>query len=527
MYDVIIERGQIVDGSGREAVAADVGIKDGKIVMLGRLAEQEAVERVEAAGLIVTPGFVDIHCHSDAVLFKTPREQGKILQGVTTETIGNCGLSAAPVEPRSLDLLQKYTAAIFAGGQLTWDWQTTAEWLSCIEKRQSIGNVASLVGHGTVRIAAMGFENREPSAAEMARMKQLVKEALAEGAFGLSSGLIYPPGLFSQTHEMIELCRSVADMGGVYATHMRNEGALLTEAVEETIRVGRETGVSIEISHHKAAGRQNWGKVEKSLRLMTNASAEGLDIHCDVYPYIASSTLLGAVFPPWTQEGGAEKLLQRLDDPACRRRIKAEFAVGLPGWDRFITGDNWEQILIASCGVNHSCEGKSLAALAAERGQNPSDTLFDLMLEENGDILMMAFMMCEADVATVLRHPLSMVGSDAIPSAGKPHPRFYGTFPRILRKYVREDKVLTLPEAVRKMSALPAKKLGLKNRGLIQVGMEADIAVFDAAAVADRAEYLDPCRYATGLDTVLVNGRIAVRQGRYTGELAGQVLRRQ
>lgn len=526
MYDILIKNGQIIDGSGEAGYQADLGIKDGKIVCIGQLAAEQAQETIDATNLAVTPGFVDIHCHSDSVLFKNPREEGKILQGVTTETIGNCGLSAAPVNPATLDLLQKYTAAIFADGKLEWDWQTTGEFLECIEKRKTIGNVAALVGHGTVRIAVMGFDDRKPTAAELTQMQQLVKESLAQGAFGLSSGLIYPPGVFSETDEMIELCRPVAEAGGLYATHMRNEGTLMLESVEETIRVGRETGVSLEISHHKAAGQPNWGKVKRSLALMAEASSQGMNIHCDVYPYIASSTVLGALLPPWAQEGGAEKLLQRLTDPVCRSRIKTEFSAGIPGWDRFATGDNWENIIIASCGVHHEWEGKSLAALAEARSEEPADTLFDIMLEEKGDILMMAFMMCEEDVATVLRHPLSMAGSDAIPSKGKPHPRFYGTFPRVLRKYVREDGVLTLPEAIRKMSALPAKTLGLVDRGLIRVGMAADIAVFDPAVVADHAQYQDPCQYSTGMELVLVNGQVAVRKGEYTGALAGQVLRK-
>lgn len=526
MYDIIIENGQIVDGSGELAFRADLGIRDEKIVSIGGLAEQEAKERIDATGLVVAPGFIDIHCHSDSVLFKTPREQSKILQGVTTETIGNCGLSAAPVEPRTFDLLQKYTASIFADGVLPWSWRTTGEFLDCVQKHQTISNVAALVGHGTVRIAAMGFDDRTPNAAEMEQMKQLVADALAEGAFGLSSGLIYPPGVFSQTPEMVELCRVVAAAGGLYATHMRNEGDLLVESVQETIRVGLESGVSVEISHHKAAGPKNWGKVKQTLQLMAEASQKGLDINCDVYPYTASSTVLGAVLPPWVQAGGSDCLLQRLRDPASRERIKAEFKTGLPGWDQFIEDDNWECIVIASCAKNHESEGKSLAVLAAMRGQDPADTLFDLMLEEQGEILMLAFRMCEEDVATILRHPLSMVGSDAIPSPGKPHPRFFGTFPRVLRKYVREENLLTLPEAVRKMSSLPARKLGLQDRGLIRTGMAADIVVFDAATVADRSEYNDPCQYATGVDTVLVNGRVAVRGGKYTGALDGKVLRK-
>lgn len=259
---------------------------------------------------------------------------------------------------------------------------------------------------------------------------------------------------------------------------------------------------------------------------MSMAHEKGVDIHCDAYPYIASSTVLGAVLPPWVQEGGVDKMLERLSDQACRKRIKNDFIAGLPGWDRFATGDNWEDILIASCKFQHAWEGKSIAALAKERAQEPSDALFDILLEEHGDVLMMAFMMSEEDVETVLRHPLSMVGSDAIPSEGKPHPRFFGTFPRILRKYVREKNVLTLPEAIRKMSALPAEKLGLQDRGSIKLGMAADIAVFDAKVVSDRAKYTDPCHYAVGMEVVLVNGRIAVRKGNFTGELAGKVLRR-
>ena len=526
VYDIIIANGQIVDGSGKPAFQADLGIKDGKIASIGQLVGQEAQEQIDATGMVVAPGFVDIHCHSDAVLFKTPREQSKILQGVTTETIGNCGLSAAPVALRTLDLLQKYTSSIFADGEMPWSWKTTGEFLECIEKRQTISNVAALVGHGTVRIAAMGFDDRTPDAAEMAQMKQLVSESFSEGALGLSSGLIYPPGLFSQTPEMTELCRIVAAAGGLYATHMRNEGDRVIDSVQETIRVGLEAGVSVEISHHKAAGPQNWGKVNQTLQLMSDASRQGLDIHCDVYPYAASSTVLGTVLPPWMQAGGSELLLQRLRDPANRARIKKEFETGIPGWDRFITGSNWDCIMIASCGVNHDCEGKTLAVLAAERNQEPAEALFDFMLEEQGNALMLAFLMCEADVSTILRHPLSMVGSDAIPSAGKPHPRFFGTFSRILRKYVREEKLLTLPEAVRKMSSLPAKKLGLRDRGLIQIGMAADIAVFDPAVVTDHSQYHDPCQYSTGMDTVLVNGRVVLREGQFTGVLAGQVLRK-
>jgi len=274
MYDVIIANGEIVDGSGQESFAADIGIKDGKIVAVGLLDDQQAEERADASGKVVAPGFVDIHCHSDSVLFKKPPEVSKILQGVTTETIGNCGLSAAPVNPATLELLQKYTAAIFADGIMPWDWQSTGEFLARIEQEKPIGNVASLVGHGTVRIAVMGFDNRRPTPAEQGQMRCMVKESLAEGAFGLSSGLIYPPGVFSDEAEMIDLCREVAAVNGLYATHMRNEGTWMLEAVAETLRVSRQTGVSVEISHHKSAGQANWGKVSQRLSLMEQAHSD-------------------------------------------------------------------------------------------------------------------------------------------------------------------------------------------------------------------------------------------------------------
>jgi N-acyl-D-amino-acid deacylase len=526
MYDVIIANGEIVDGSGQDSFYADIGIKDGKIVAIGLLGELQAQERIDASGKVVAPGFIDIHCHSDSILFKKPQEVSKILQGVTTETIGNCGLSAAPVNPATLALLQKYTSAIFADGMLPWDWRSTGEFLARIEQEQPIGNVAALVGHGTVRIAVMGFDNRYPTPAEQAQMRCMVRESLAEGAFGLSSGLIYPPGVFSDEAEMIDLCREVAAVNGLYATHMRNEGTWMLEAVAETLRVSRQTGVAVEISHHKSAGQTNWGKVNQSLCLMEQAQSDGVAVHCDVYPYIASSTVLSAVLPPWMHEGGAEAMLERLAAPEHRNRVKQEFVSGLNGWDRFATGDNWQRIVVASCGTHHEYEGKSLADLAQSRGQQPADALFDILLEERGDVLMMAFLMCEEDVQRILRHPLSMVGSDAIPSQGKPHPRFYGTFPRILRKYVREEKVLTLSEAVRKMSALPAQKLGLRDRGLLQTNMVADIVVFDKELVADCAKYDDPCHYATGVDTVLVNGHAVVKNGEFTGKTAGKVLRK-
>ena len=381
-------------------------------------------------------------------------------------------------------------------------------------------------GHGAVRIAAMGFDNRDPSAEELATMRQLVATAMDEGAFGMSSGLIYPPGLFSKTPEMIELCKAVAEKGGLYSSHMRNESDHVLESVRETIDVGLQSGVSVNISHHKAAGKKNRGKCRQTLASIEAARQQGLDVTCDVYPYTAGSTTLGAILPPWVQEGGVEKLLARLKVPENRRRIKAEMAAGLPGWENFSDIAGWDKVIIASCKNNKAIEGKSIAEIAGAQGVEPGDAVFDILLAEDAEVMMVIFLTAEEDVAYILSHPASMVGSDAIPCPGKPHPRYYGTFPRVLGKYVREDGVLPLSEAVRKMTAFPAQKLGLYDRGLLREGMWADITIFNPETVIDKATYTDPIQYAAGIEYVVVNGTVTLRKATYTGALAGKVLRR-
>lgn len=525
MFDVLIKNGRIIDGSGNPWFQADIGIIDGKIAEIGRLNEKEAQEVLDAAGKVVSPGFIDIHCHSDAVIFAEPREQGKILQGVTTEVVGNCGSSAAPTYAPTLSLLQKYLAPLFGNIPLTWDWGTMGDFLDRVAERKPISNVASLVGHGTIRVAVMGFEDREPTETELQKMKELLAQSLEDGAFGLSSGLIYPPGLFSKTSEMIELCKVVAAKGGFYATHMRGEGDTLLESTEEALKVAQESGVSLEISHHKSAGRANWGKCRQTLQMIEAARTAGIDVTCDVYPYIAASTSLGTVLPPWMQEGGIPKLLERLESLENRKRLKQELAQGIPRWENYVTSAGWNGIMIAYCQNNKSHEGKSIQQIADAAHQDPADTLFDILLEEQANVLMNVFSMTEDDVKYIIKHPATMVGSDAIPSPGKPHPRFFGTFPRVLSKYVREDKVISLPEGIRKITSLPAQKLGLRDRGLLREGMWADLVVFDQETIEDKANFIDPQQYPVGIDFVLVNGQIAVRNGQYTGLTAGQVLR--
>ena len=419
MYDLIIENGRIVDGTGNPWYKADIAVSGGCIAKIGKLQAEEAARRIDAKGLVVAPGFIDMHCHSDALLFVEPREVGKILQGVTTETIGNCGMSASPVSDGNLELLKKYTNSIFAGIPLSWKWHSFGEFLDKVEEQRSISNVAALVGHGTIRIAVMGFENREPDERELEAMKKLVGEAVDEGAFGMSSGLIYPPGLFSKKAEMVELCKVLAAKGGVYTTHMRGETDAVLDSVQETIDVGELSGVSVEISHHKTAGRDNWGKSRQTLALVSEARKRGVEITCDVYPYVAASTMLGALLPPWVQEGGVEKLLERLKSPENRQRIKKEMVDGVQGWENYVKASGWDNIIIASCPGTTAYEGKSIAEIAKLRNIEPPEAVFELMIEEKADVLMVVFMMCEEDVTYIIQHPDVMVASDAIPSPGQ------------------------------------------------------------------------------------------------------------
>ena len=526
MFDVIIKNGKIADGSGNPWFWADLGVKDGKIVRIGRLDGEAAVETIDADGCIVAPGFIDIHCHSDAVVFAQPREQGKILQGVTTEVVGNCGSSAAPTNDATLPSLQKYLAPLFGSFPLAWDWESVREYLNRVEDNQVISNVVTLVGHGTVRVAVMDFDNRAPTTEELKKMQKLVGEALDDGAFGLSSGLIYPPGLFSRTPEMVALCEVVAQKGGFYATHIRGESDGVEAAVAEAIGVAKQTGVALEISHHKAAGRSNWGKTEQTLKMIDAARADGLDVTCDVYPYIASSTSLGTLLPPWMHEGGIDALLERLESPAIRAQVKREFVTGLPGWENYPAAAGWKGIMVSYCERHEEYEGKTIQEIADAQQIDGADALFKILLESRANALMNVFSMDEGDVKRILRHPASMVGSDAIPSCGKPHPRFYGTFPRILSKYVRNEKIICLEEGIRKMTALPAQRLGLHDRGRIGEGMWADIVVFHPDTVCDKAVFAKPQQYPEGIEYVLVNGRVSVRKGEFTGTVAGKVLRK-
>jgi len=526
LFDIVVKNGYVVDGTGNPWFKADVGIKSGKILEIGDLGSANANEMINAKGLVVSPGFIDIHSHSEFSLLSNSKAESKIRQGVTIEVNGNCGFSPAPIEGVTAEVAEEVKEY-----KLDIDWSTLGEYLDRLERQGIALNVVQLVGHGTIRAAVIGYENRPPTREELDKMKKLVAQAMEDGAFGISTGLYYSPGGFASTEEVIEFCRVVARYGGIYTSHMRGEGDPLIEAVAEAIEIGEKANVPVEISHHKACGIENWGKVKKTLRMMEEARSRGVDVTCDVYPYEACGADFVSMIPTWAHEGGVDKLCERLTDLKNRERIKKEMLEGLPGWESTIKQSGWRRIKVIGWKGRKEFEGKTLAEVAELKGLDPFDLTFDLVINKES-IELVDFSMSEEDVCTVLKHPLSMIGSDGwalapygVLGESKTHPRSYGTFPRILGKYVREEKVLSLAEAIRKMTSLPAQKLGLRDRGMIREEMWADLVVFNPKTVIDKSTYEDPHRYPQGIEYVLVNGEIVIEEKEHTGALPGKTLR--
>jgi len=536
-YDLIIKGGKVVDGTGNPWYRGDVAISEGKIVAVGKLSDAEAGKVIDAIGLIVAPGFIDAHSHSDSTVLVYPQMESTLAQGITTVVAGQCGGSPAPINPEMRGLLEEEASKYMPPGvEFKITWTTFDEYLKQVEKVGVAANIAHHVGHGTIRTAAMGFEDRQPSGEELEEMRRLTKEAMEAGAYGLSTGLIYPTGIFATTDEIVELAKVAARYGGVYDSHIRGEGPTLLKALAEAIEIGERAGLPAHISHHKAAGRSAWGQSVETLRMMEEARSRGVDVTFDQYPYRAGSTSLVTLLPPWAHDGGNEKLLERLRVPEDRARMRKEIETGLPGWENFAGNLGWENIMVTFVGTekNKQVEGKTLVEIKEMRGDPDEFTaLYCLLLEEEGTAHMVIFAMQEEDVRRIMQHPLGMVGTDSSSTAftgpfamGKPHPRTFGTYPRILGRYVREEGVLRLEEAVRKMSSLPSQRFGILDRGIIKPGMWADVTIFDPDTVIDRATYQNPQQPPEGIPYVIVNGIVAVDNCRCTGELAGKVLRK-
>jgi N-acyl-D-aspartate/D-glutamate deacylase len=525
-FDLLIKHGRVIDGTGAASVAADVGVSGGRIAAIAPTLEGHAAREIDASGHIVAPGFIDVHTHSDFTLLHTPGAESKVRQGITTEVVGNCGFSPAPVSPLTLDLLKEYVG--FLNPNLPWDWQRLGEYYQRVRDLGCAMNIVPLVGHGAVRIAAMGFADRPPTASELLQMQHLVGEAMEDGAFGLSSGLIYTPGCYGDTAELIALAQVAATAGGIYATHMRGEGGTLEAAITEALRIGEETRITVQISHLKASGRDNWHKMEHALQLIEQGRERGIEVMADIYPYIAGSTTMTSLFPAWTLEGGIERFLSRIGDTETRQRIIDEVQGGREGWSRANGAVGWDDIVVSSCQNQKAYEGKTVAQIAAAMGTEPAQAMMDFLLAEQGKASIILFMMSEENVARGIAHPLLMIGSDSLALAagrgGKPHPRTYGTFPRVLGKYVRDARLITLEDGVRKMTSMAAAQLGLSDRGVLAAGKAADITIFDAATVADKATFDDPHQYPVGIAYVIVNGQLVVAHGEQYPIFPGQVL---
>ena len=486
-YDLIIRHGTVIDGTGRSGQVADVAVQDNRIAVVGSVSG-EAKQTLNATGRVVTPGFIDVHSHDDFALLDRPLCDFKIMQGVTTEVIGNCGFGAAPASTAYKEFLQGFGAVLF-GPLGKFSWETTDEFFRLFEAHPPSVNIVAQIPHAAVRYGVLGSEKRPPSAQELSRMQALVREGMEAGAVGLSTGLYYLP--HTQTEEVIALAKVVAEYGGLYATHMRNEAGRLIDSINETLRIGQEAGVPVQISHHKAMGRQNWGKVTESLALVERARQHGQDVTSDAYPYIAGSTTLAAL-----ASGGSLELVSSAD------------------------------VLIASTPNRHEYEGKTLDEICRLLEKSLEQAVKDILAEEGEGVVAVIFGMEETDVRRVLAHPTTMIGSDGIPSVeGKPHPRLYGTFAKVLGTYARDEYLFSLEEAVHRMTGLPAQKFRLTDRGVIREGAYADLVIFDPRTVADVGTYQEPRCYPPGIDYVIVNGKITADRGKHTGERSGRMLR--
>jgi len=529
-FDLIIEHGHVIDGTGAPWYAADVGIRGGRVAAIGRLERVSAKRRIDAAGRVVAPGFIDMLGQSELTLLVDPRAQSKVFQGITTEITGE-GESVAPVN----DAIARENAKAYEHYGIKRDWSDFAGYFARLE-RQGIGiNLASYVGATTVREMVIGYGDRAATPAELDEMQGVVAQAMRQGAVGVSSSLEYAPAPYASTAELIALASTAAQYGGIYATHMRSEQEAIMTAIEETIRIGRDAHIPVEIWHLKAGGVKNFGLMPEIIARIERARASGVDIAADTYAYPAWANDLSAFIPPWAHDGGKAKLIERLKDPGMRARIKKELAVPSTDWDnewQSVPGPEAIQISTVANPKLLDIQGKTLADIAKARGTDPMDTLFDILIEDDAQTSVAVFAMSEPDIELAAVQPWVSFCNDSSGTSpegrlGKefPHPRAYGTFPRVLRKYVREERRMRLEEAIAKFTSLPASRLRLADRGVIKEGMWADIVVFDPQTITDRATFSAPNQLSSGMQWVLVNGVPVISGGAATGLLPGQVLR--
>jgi N-acyl-D-amino-acid deacylase len=520
-FDLLLKNARIFDGAGGPWFKADLAVEGDTIASLGAFGGARATIEIDCAGAAVAPGFIDAHSHSDLAVFEDASIAPKLMQGVTTELLGQDGIAAAPIRPEHKADWRRHLSGLLGNPDLEWPWSTFEEYLLALDAASPGTNLACLAPHGNLRLWTMGMEDRRASSTELKQMASLLRECLEVGAVGFSTGLIYPPCSYADEDELAALCTELVDYGGFIVVHMRNEDAGVFEALDEMLRVSERSGAPLHISHLKVAGRPQFGRAGELLGKIERARQRGLEVTFDQYPYTAGSTMLFAILPEWLQEGGPDAMIDRLGDSGVRERITAEIAT------RGASTVAITDIRVASVGseTNRNLEGKNLLEVAEALDKPLIDAVCDLLIEEDLNVSMILFLADEGDVQTILEHPLHVACTDGL-LGGKPHPRLYGTFPRILGHYCRELGVLELPEAIRKMTSAPAARLGLRDRGIVRPGMKADLVVFDPDRVIDTSTYDDPRRHPEGILHVLVNGRHAVKNGRLLEANAGQVLRR-
>ncbi len=520
-FDLILKGGRVFDGTGGPWHRADVGIRGDTIAEVGPLQQAGAKRVVDCANMAVAPGFIDTHSHSDLMVFEDPCLPPKLMQGVTTELLGQDGIAAAPVKGEQKSDWGRHLSGLLGNPDIEWTWSSFDEYLTALERTGPGLNLACLLPHGNLRLWVMGMEDRKPTAGELEEMIALLHQGFEAGAVGLSTGLIYPPCSYADEEELAALCSEMTRYGGFLVVHLRSEDSQLFEATDEMLRVCEKSGAPLHISHLKAGGRAQFGKAGELLRRLETARLRGIEVTFDQYPYTAGSTMLFAVLPEWLQEGGPDKMIERLKDPDIRRKILEEVA------SRTASTIDLSDIRVSAVGSqkNKHVEGKNLLELEEAMGRPLIDAVCDLLVEEDLNVSMILFIADEEDVQTILRHPLHIACTDGL-LGGKPHPRLYGAFPRILGHYCRDLGILDLEEAIRKMTSAPAARLGLKDRGLVRPGMKADLVVFDPEAIIDTSTYEEPRRHPKGIRNVFVNGSEAVREGQALDNRAGRVLRR-
>jgi N-acyl-D-amino-acid deacylase len=537
-HDIIIRNGKLVDGTGVRRISGNIAIDKGQISSINTIMDEDGEITIDAHGLVVCPGFIDMHSHSDTVLPFSNRLESTIRQGITTSVVGSCGISLAPVNEARIESIRK-ELDIFSppGTSLDITWRSFGEYLEELERRGLSSNIIPLVGYGAIRIAGgPGYEDRPPTTEEFDAMKEYAREAMQVGAFGMSTGLIYPPQVYASTEEIIEVATVIGEHGGLYFSHIRGEGETVVKAVQEVIDIVRASGcIGGQIAHHKVAGKAFWGLSKETLKLIADANEKGISVTCDQYPYNRGSTSLISLLPPWVHLGGIDELLKRIGDIENQKRIKRDIE-SKRDWENIAEESGWEKIFISSVKTEkwRETEGLSISEIVRVRGYPDEFTvLFEMLIDESAEVMMTMESMGQEDIERIMRSEFTMIGTDGagvaptgILSHGKPHPRHYGTYPRILGRYVREKGLLSLEAAIYKMTGFPAKRLNLADRGVLKENNWADIVIFDPDTIIDNATFLDPHQFPTGIHTVIVNGEVVVSEDEQHDVLPGRILKR-